>query len=93
MPTARPFAYNTSGVIAGTTQVGDLAIGFPTSGFTNSPKFWNGPDEELGYVIAHPVSGNTQPTPLFSGAPSGQMSCSTIYKGVNINLSNNNQSK
>jgi hypothetical protein len=91
MPTARPFAYNTSGVIAGTTQVGDLAIGFPTSGFTNSPKFWNGPDEELGYVIAHPVSGNTQPTPLFSGAPSGQMSCSTIYKGVDINLSNNNQ--
>jgi hypothetical protein len=64
MATARPFAYNTSGTIAGTIQVGDLAVGFPTSGFTNSPQFWNGPDEELGYVIAQAVSGNTQPTPI-----------------------------
>ena len=91
MPTTRPFAYNTGLPISGTTQVGDLAVGIPTSGFTNNPIFWNGPDEDLGYVIALPVSGNTQPTPLFSGAPSGQMSCSTIYKGVDINLSNNNQ--
>jgi hypothetical protein len=64
MATARPFAYNTSGTIAGTIQVGNLAVGFPTSGFTNSPQFWNGPDEELGYVIAQSVSGNTQPTPI-----------------------------
>ena len=64
MATARPFAYNTSGTIAGTIQVGNLAVGFPTSGFTNSPQFWNGPDEELGYVIAQAVSGNTQPTPI-----------------------------
>ena len=93
MATARPFAYNPppNAVIAGTEQVGSLAIGTPTSGFTNNPQFWNGPDEELGYVIAKPISGNTQPTSLFSGAPSGQMSCSTIYKGADINLSNNNQ--
>ena len=65
MATARPFAYNPSLTpIDGTTQVGDLAVGVPTSGFTNSPQFWNGPDEELGYVIAVPVSGNTQPTPI-----------------------------
>ena len=64
MATARPFAYNTGSPIDGTTQVGDLTIGTPTSGFTNSPQFWNGPDEELGYVIAKPVSGNTQPTPV-----------------------------
>ena len=91
MPTARPFAFNPGAPIAGTEQIGSLAVGTPTSGFTSNPQFWNGPDEELGYVIAKPISGNTQPTPLLSGAPFGQMSCSTIYKGVDINLSNNNQ--
>ena len=64
MSTSRPFAYNTGSSIDGTTQVGTLAVGTPTSGFTNSPQFWEGPDEELGYVIAAPQSGNTQPTPV-----------------------------
>ena len=65
MATARPFAYNPGSLIPGTEQVGDLSIGAPISGFTDTPQYWNGPDEELGYVIAAPVSGNTQPTPLF----------------------------
>lgn len=64
MSTARPFAYNIGVPIEGTTQFGTLAVGTPTSGFTNSPQFWEGPDEELGYVIAAPQSGNTQPTPV-----------------------------
>lgn len=64
MATARPFAYNPGPQISGTEQIGDLSIGTPTSGFTSSPQYWNGPDEELGYVIAQVVSGNTQPTPL-----------------------------
>jgi hypothetical protein len=64
MATARPFAYNPGSLIPGTEQVGDLSIGAPTSGFTNNPQYWNGPDEELGYVIAQSVSGNTQTTPL-----------------------------
>jgi hypothetical protein len=64
MATARPFAYNPGSSIPGTSQVGSLSIGAPTSGFTNNPQYWNGPDEQLGYVIAQPVSGNTQPTPL-----------------------------
>jgi hypothetical protein len=64
MAFARPFAYNPGSLIPGTEQVGSLSIGTPTSGFTNSPQYWNGPDEELGYVIAQSVSGNTQPTPL-----------------------------
>ena len=64
MATARPFAYNPGPTIPGTSQVGNLSIGAPTSGFTNNPQYWNGPDEELGYVIAQSVSGNTQPTPL-----------------------------
>ena len=64
MATARPYAYNPGAPISGTQQVGDLAIGTPDSGFTNNPQFWNGPDEELGYVIALPVPDNSQPTPL-----------------------------
>ena len=64
MAFARPFAYNSGAQIPGTEQLGNLSIGAPTSGFTNSPQYWNGPDEELGYVIAQSVSGNTQPTPI-----------------------------
>jgi hypothetical protein len=64
MPTARPFAFNPGPGITGTSQVGDLAVGTPTDGFPINPRFWNGPDEELGYVIAHPVTGGTQPTQI-----------------------------
>ena len=64
MAFARPFAYNPGTSIPGTEQVGSLSIGAPTSGFTNNPQYWNGPDEELGYVIAQSVSGNTQPTEI-----------------------------
>jgi hypothetical protein len=64
MAFARPFAYNPGSQIPGTEQIGNLSIGAPTSGFTNNPQYWNGPDEDLGYVIAQSVSGNTQPTPL-----------------------------
>jgi hypothetical protein len=63
MPTSRPFAYNTGSNIAGTQQVGNIAIGTPTSGFTGSPRWWNGPDEDLGYVICQQVPSNTQPAP------------------------------
>jgi hypothetical protein len=64
MATTRPFSYNTGSPISGTTQVGNLAVGYPTSGYTGM-EWWNGPDEDLGYVIAQPVSGDTQPTPIF----------------------------
>jgi hypothetical protein len=84
MPTARPFAYNPGSPIAGTEQVGSLAVGTPTSGFTNNPQYWNGPDEELGYVIAQPVSGNTQPTQV----PEDAITLSSTYKGGDITLSN-----
>jgi hypothetical protein len=87
MATASPFAYNTEGTIPGTQQVGFLSIGTPTSGFTNNPQYWNGPDEELGYVIAVPVSGNTQPTPVTTN----RVYLSPTYKGTDIQLSNNNQ--
>jgi len=65
MSTARPFSYNTGSVIAGTEQVGDIAIGWPTAGFVSTGlAWWNGPNEDLGYVICKPVPSGTQPTPL-----------------------------
>jgi hypothetical protein len=63
MPTLRPFAYNPSRVsISGTTQIGDLCVGTPFSGFSGPPVWWNGPDEDLGYVVAQSVPDNSQPT-------------------------------
>jgi len=63
MSTTRPFAYNPGSSISGTIQVGDLAVGYPTTGYTGT-EWWNGPDEELGYVIAQPVPDDSQPTPI-----------------------------
>lgn len=68
MPTSRPFAYNTGDFIIGTEQIGDFAVGTPTSGFTNQPQFWNGPDEDLGYIIAQPNPAGNQPNPVGSAA-------------------------
>jgi hypothetical protein len=64
MATTRSFAYNTGSNINGTTQVGDLAVGTPDDGYTDSPQFWEGPNEDLGYFIAASVPDNTQPTPI-----------------------------
>lgn len=88
MATSRPFAYNTGSTISGTEQVGDIAIGTPTSGFTSTGLiWWNGPDEDSGYVIAHTVPSGTQPTPV----PDDAITLSPTYKGTDIALSNNNQ--
>jgi hypothetical protein len=66
MATTRPFAYNPSqSPISGTTQFGDIAIGVDPLDYSLSPgglEWWNGPDEDLGYVIAIPVPSDTQPT-------------------------------
>ena len=75
MATTNIFAYNTGPTILGTTQFGDLAVGTPTSGFTNSPQFWNGPDEDLKYIIAHPTPAGTQPNPVGIPAYVGFWGC------------------
>ena len=67
MSTTIPFAYNTGSTIGGTTQVGSLAVGTTEqeySGNLGGVPWWMGADEQLGYVIAHPVPSNTQPTPI-----------------------------
>jgi hypothetical protein len=65
MATTRPFAYNTGSTINGTIQIGNIAIGVSNQDYSLNPggvKWWMGPDEELGYVIAHEVPPGTQPT-------------------------------
>jgi hypothetical protein len=68
MATTTPLAYNpTADPISGTTQVGQLAVGTTEQDYSISPggvTWWMGPDEDLGYVIGVPVSGNTQPTEI-----------------------------
>ena len=64
MPTSRPFAYNLGAPISGTEQLGNLAIGTPITGFTDSPLFWNGPNEDLRYIIARTVPAGNQPNPV-----------------------------
>jgi hypothetical protein len=67
MPTSRPFAYNPGAPISGTTQYGTLAVGISSeldypSG-AGGVRWWNGPDEELGYCIGTSVPSGDQPTP------------------------------
>jgi len=67
MATTRPFAYNTGSTIDGTTQIGNIAIGDSDQDYSQDPggvKWWMGPDEDLGYVIAHEVPTGDQPTPV-----------------------------
>ena len=83
MPTTRPFAYNpTASPIAGTSQLETLAIGITDQNYSINPGgvfWWMGPDEDLGYVIAVPVSGNTQSTPI-----SGVSASVGFYRSNNL---------
>lgn len=50
-----PFAYNPGSNIPGTQKIGNISFGTPDSGFESSSlKWWNGPDEDLGYIITKP---------------------------------------
>ena len=67
MATSRPFAYNTGSTLPFTIQVGNIAVG--TGGVEYAANYgglqwWGGPDEDLGYVIAHTVPSGNQPNPL-----------------------------
>ena len=67
MSTTKQFAYNIGPSISGTTQVGYLAVGNIDVDYSENYgglQWWMGPDEDLGYVIAVPVSGDTQSTPI-----------------------------
>ena len=67
MSTSRPFAFNSGSTISGTEQVGNLSIGVLEQDYSGNPggvKWWMGPDEDLGYVIAHQTVPPTQPTQI-----------------------------
>jgi hypothetical protein len=94
MASGRPFAYNTGSSIGGTEQVGDLAVGLPSGELTGLPSFWNGPDEELGYVIAysqpdglHPTSNKIAWDSNYVGAGNTLSSGNTIITNAGVNSS------
>ena len=86
MATSRPFAYNTGSQISGTQQFGSIAVGTPTSGVTGNPRWWNGPDEDLGYVIAQSVPSNTQTSPDGSNASVGFFRSSLLTENSFISI-------
>jgi hypothetical protein len=93
MTTARPFAYNpgATAAIPGTEQIGNLSIGTPLVGFVPTGlEWWNGPDEELGYVIACQVPSDTQPTPVpgITGASVGFFRSDALTEGSFVDLTN-----
>jgi hypothetical protein len=66
MPTARPFAFNPGAPIAGTEQVGQIAVGLTPQDYVGGyggVRWWNGPDEDLGYVICYSVPTLDHPSP------------------------------
>ena len=67
MATLRPISYNPShtGVTGTTESVVDLTVGFNPGDWSGNPsglRWWNTPDLDLGYVIAHTTPAGNQPT-------------------------------
>jgi uncharacterized delta-60 repeat protein len=91
MPISRPFAYNptlqTEGVFE---QFGTLSVGFSGQSYGNQGglKWWNGPDEELGYVIGTSIPSGGPIAP--DGTPStvGFWRTSGFVTSEFVNLSN-----
>lgn len=80
---SRPFAFNSGSPISGTEQIGYLAVGTPTIGFSGSGvKFFNGPSEDTSYIIAK--TSSAQPTPIFDG----ELQLSENFKGSQIDIIN-----
>jgi len=89
MATTRPFVLNTGSAISGTTQVGSLAVGNTAQVPAAPPageQWWMGPDEEIGYVIAHAVSPLTQATPVMTLASVGFNRTKNLNDAEFINL-------
>jgi len=59
LATVRSFAYNSGTGVTGTTQVGFIAAGDASQNYGSGLTWWNGPDEDLGYVICHTSGART----------------------------------
>jgi len=93
MSVSRPFAYNPSPnqPISGTTQVGTLAVGDINVEYSTNyggVTWWEGPDEDLGYVICNPISGGTQPNPISIPAYVGFKRSKLLTESSFISISN-----
>lgn len=64
---SRPFTYNNGSRIDNSSQLGNLAIGYPGLRYDNNPgskTWWMGPDESNLYIIGKEVSTEDWPTPV-----------------------------
>ena len=92
MTFARPFAYNTGSTISGTEQLGSLAIGIDNLNYPSGVggvRWWNGPDEDLGYIICVPNADGNQPNPDNQDAYLGFYRSSDLTESSFILLTNN----
>jgi len=68
MSSSRAFSYSsTGGTISGTKKLTNLYIQDSAIDYSSKPggiTWWQGPDEDLGYVIATKVTSENQPSPL-----------------------------
>ena len=92
MPTTRPFAYNTGTTISGTVQYGNIVVGVDPNinyaGGGGNVRWWNGPDEDNGYVIAYPNNTGNQPNPDSNPAYLGFKRSATKTENSFIELTN-----
>ena len=67
MSVSRPFAWSSTGPPPGTGIVGEVVYGInPNLPYANNwggKRWWNGPDENLGYIIVEASFQTSQPTP------------------------------
>lgn len=87
--TSRLFGYNTSGTVSGASQSGNLALSndFRAGG---SVQWWNGPNEDLGYVIGYPDTTGLRKSKgvTVSGSAVGFMRTSTKTDAAFLSLAN-----
>ena len=97
MPTTRPFAYNTGSTISGTVQYGNIVVGVDPNinyaGGGGNVRWWNGPDEDLGYVITYPNSLGNQPNPDSDDAYLGFKRSATKTENSFLQLTNGTYSQ
>ena len=87
MITARPFGYNNGAPISGTLQFGNLVVGdgvdLPYSNNYGGIRWWYGPNEELGYVIAQTnVDSNGNP---LQPSPTGDFASVGFFRTLGFN--------
>ena len=80
MATNRLFAFNNGPAIADALQYGNLSISdYPISGY----RWWPGPDEDIGYIIAH---DDTNPNMRTEGSRYATVSTNSVIELLNISL-------